>query len=98
MLVRDDGAVHADLARCILRCVAARPHGVGRAFSSAAVGPLDGDDGLGARRQGAPVMMRAAWPEEIDGRSALPAAMSPMTVSTAGKSSLAPWTSAMRTA
>ncbi len=47
---------------------------------------------------GAPVMIRAASPGPTVGSSPLPAATSPTTVSTAGNSSLTPWTSAVRTA
>lgn len=96
-----DGAVDADLAARVLRGAAVGAHGVRRAAARTAVGPLDRHDGLRTGRRGAPVMMRAAspgptvWSPESP---SLPAATSPMTVSTAGNSSLAPSRSAVRTA
>ena len=46
-----DGPVHPHLALGVLGGQAAGPHAAGRALAEPAVGPLDGDDGLGAGRQ-----------------------------------------------
>lgn len=93
-----DGAVHPDLAaRALGRGAAGR-------MEVAAPPPVPpsvhstGTTASAPGGSGAPVMIRAAWPGPTRGSESPPAATSPMTVRTAGNSSSAPDTSAVRTA
>ncbi len=92
------GAVDADLSGGALGGEAAGAHPGGAALAEPAVGPLDGDDGLRAGRDRGAGHDAGGLPGADVREVGRAAATSPTTSREAGYSSLAPATSATRTA